>query len=47
MFLSEWRAFPSAACLAGKNLDDNPCFAVVEIARVADILPFLFSSWSG
>ena len=34
MFLSEWRAFPSAPCLAGKKkLDDNSRLDV-EIARV-------------
>jgi len=36
MFLSEWREFPSAPCLAvGKNLDDSSRLHVVEIARVA------------
>jgi len=36
MFLSEWRKFPSAPCLAGKkNLDDSSRLDVVEIARVA------------
>jgi len=37
MFLSEWREFPSAPCLAGKkkNLDDSSRLGVVEIARVA------------
>jgi len=36
MFLSEWREFPSAPCLAGKKtLDDISCLDVVEIARVA------------
>jgi len=45
MFLSEWREFPSAPCLAGKmKLDD---LDVVEIARVPDMLPGLFPSWSG
>ena len=39
MFLSEWREFPSAPCLAGKkNLDDSSRLNVVEIARVSDIL---------
>jgi len=33
-FLSEWREFPSAPCLAGKkNLDDSSRLDVVEIAR--------------
>ena len=36
MFLSEWREFPSAPCLAGKKkLDDSSRLHVVEIARVA------------
>ena len=34
MFLSEWRDFPSAPCLAGKTLDSSR-LDVVEIARVA------------
>ena len=36
MFLSEWREFPSAPCLAGgkkKELDDSSCLDVAEIAR--------------
>jgi hypothetical protein len=49
MFLSGWREFPSAPCLAGKQkkLDDSWRLDVVEIARVPDMLPSLFSSWSG
>ena len=49
MFLSEWREFPSAPCLAGKKkkLDDSSRLDVVEIARVPDMLPSLFPSWSG
>ena len=36
MFLSEWREFPSAPCLAAKKkLDDSSRLDVVEIARVA------------
>jgi len=36
MFLTEWREFSSAPCLAGKkNLDDSSRLDVVEIARVA------------
>jgi len=50
MFLSEWREFPSAPCLAGvkknKKLDSSR-LDVVEIARVPDMLPSLFASWSG
>jgi len=34
MFVSEWREFPSAPCLAGKKLDSSRLDAV-EIARVA------------
>jgi len=48
MFLSEWREFPSAPYLAGKKkLDDSSRLDVVEIARVPDMLPSLFRSWSG
>ena len=35
MFLSEWREFPSAPCLAEKKLYDSSRLHVVEIARVA------------
>jgi len=47
MFLSDWREFPSAPCLAGKKktLDDSSRLDVVEIARVPDMLPGLFPSW--
>ena len=31
MFLSEWREFPSALCLARKKLDDSSRLDVVEI----------------
>jgi len=47
MFLSEWREFFSAHCFAGKKIDDSSRLDVVEIARVPDILPSLFPSWSG
>jgi len=48
MFLSEWREFPSAPCLAGgKKFDDSLRLDVVEIARVPDMLPSLFPFWSG
>jgi len=48
MFLSEWREFPSAPRLAKrKKLDDSSRLDVVEIARVSDMLPSLFPSWSG
>jgi len=40
MFLSEWREFPSAPCLAGKKkLNASLRLDVVEIARVPDMLP--------
>jgi len=48
MFLSEWREFLSTPCLAGKKeLDDSSRLDVVEIARIPDMLPSSFSSWSG
>jgi len=40
MFLSEWREFPSAPCLAGGGGKlDSSRLDVVEIARVSDMLP--------
>jgi len=48
MFLSEWLKFLSAPCVAGKKkLDYSKRIDVVEIARVPDMLPSLFPSWSG
>jgi len=48
MFLSEWREFPSAPCLAGeKKLYDISHLDVAEIARVLDMLPNWFPSLSG
>jgi len=47
MFLSEWCELPAVPCFAGKNLDDSLHLNVVEIARVPDMLPGLFPSWSG
>jgi len=48
MFLSEWREFASAPCLAGKKeLDDRSRLDVVEIAPVPDMLSSLFPSWLG
>ena len=48
MFLSEWREFPSAPCLARKKkLDDSSRLDVVEIAHALDMVPSLFLSWSG
>ena len=47
MFLSEWLEFPSVSYLTGKEkLDDTSRLDVVEIARVPDKLPSLFTSWS-
>jgi len=34
MFLSEWREFPLAPCLAGKKKLDSSRLDVVEIAHV-------------
>ena len=42
MFLSEWREFPSAPCIARKNLDDSSRLDFVEIARVLDMIPTFF-----
>ena len=48
MFLSRWREFLSAPCLAGKKkIDDSLRLDVVEIARIPDMLPSLFPSCSG
>ena len=49
MFMSEWREFPSALCLAGRGGGclDSSRLDVVEIARVHDMLPSLFPPWSG
>ena len=47
MFLSEWREFPSAPCLSGKETDDSSHLDFVEIARVPDMLPSLFLSCWG
>jgi hypothetical protein len=50
MFLSEWREFPSAPCVAGgkKELDDSSRLDVVEKSRQSpDMFPSLFPSWSG
>jgi len=48
MFPLEWREFPPAPCFAGKKeLDDSSRLDVIEIARVPDMLPSLFPSWSG
>jgi len=35
IFVSEWREFPSAPCLAGQKQDDSSRLHIDEIARVA------------
>jgi len=47
MFLPECCEFPSVPCLAGKELDDSSHLDFDEIARIPDMLPSLFPSWSG
>ena len=48
MLLSELCEFPSAPSLqGGGGLDDSSGLDVVEIARVPNMLPGLFPSWSG
>jgi len=47
MFLSEWNEFPPAPSLAGGGLDNSLHLDAVEIARIPDMLPSLFLSWSG
>ena len=48
MFLSEWREFHPAPCLAGKKkLDHSSRLDVVEIASVPDMLSSFFHFWSG
>jgi len=39
-------SFGALPCIK-KNLDDSSRLDVVEIARVPDMLPSLFPSWSG
>ena len=39
MFLSEWREFPSAPCIAGKKLDESSYLDVVENARRLTCFP--------
>jgi len=41
-----WISFGALPCTK-KKLDDNSRLNVVEIARVPDMLPSLFPSWSG
>ena len=48
MFLSECVNFRRRLALhEKKKLDDSSRLGVVEIARVPDMLPSLFASWSG
>jgi len=42
----EWVSFGAFPCRGGE-LDDGSRLDVVEIARVPDMLPSLFPSWSG
>ena len=44
MFLSKWREF---ALQEKRKLYDSSRLDVVEVARVPDMLPSLFPSWSG
>jgi len=39
--------FGALSCRGEKNLDDSSRLDVVEIARLPDMLPSLFPSWSG
>ena len=41
------RRLASQVVRGGGELDDNSRRDVVEIARVSDMLPSLFPSWSG
>ena len=42
LFLSEWREFPSAPCLAEKKkLEDSSRICVLEITRVPDMLQLI------
>jgi len=45
MFLLEWCG--ALLCRDKKKLDDSSRLDVVEIARVPDMLPSVFLSWSG
>ena len=47
MFLSEWREFPSAPCLAGKrNLMTARVSMLLKSRASLNMLPSLFPSWS-
>jgi len=47
MLLPKWCEFPSVPSLAGGGgLYDSSRLDVVEIARLPDMLPSLFPSWS-
>ena len=48
MFLSEWREFPSAPCIAGKKHLVTARVSMLLKSRASpDMLPNLFPSWSG
>jgi hypothetical protein len=40
MFLSEWREFPSAPCLAGKNLMTDSVWMLLKSRTTPDMLAF-------
>jgi len=42
-----WISFGSLSCRGEKKLDDSSRLDAVEIARVPDMFPSLFPSWSG
>ena len=42
-----WISFSALPCKEKKKLDDSSRLDVVEIARVPDMLPGLFPSWTG
>jgi len=47
MFLSEWREFLSAPCLAGKKNFVAARVPILLKSLVPNMLPSLFPSWSG
>jgi len=42
-----WISFGALSCEGKKKLDDSLRLDVVEIARIPDMLPSMFPSWSG
>ena len=47
MFCQNGANFLQRLALQGKKIDDGSRLNVLEIARVPDMLPSLFPSWSG